>query len=138
MVNFFGTRTSKKAETLYIGGEPMKTTMITIGLIIGVLVFLGVTTSWADGRIYHHHPKKVANTAKLSKIDNYHHRRIPHYSDRDKRHYYAKRPKHIVRRHHIKHRHHLSSRPSPRYHHRYHRRYHYSYPLGFRFLGRIY
>ena len=127
-----------KDINVFTGGDPMKTRIIKIGLIIGVLLFLCGTTSWANSRKYHHNDNTHTYRAKQSKADNYHHPRIPHYSGHDKRPYYAKQPKHSVRRHHIKHRHHHYYRPTPRYHHhyrpapRYHHRPHYDYSYPYR------
>jgi hypothetical protein len=40
----------------------MKTAIIKIGLIIGVLFFLCAATSWAEGRKYHRHDNKHASS----------------------------------------------------------------------------
>lgn len=97
----------------------MKTRMIKIGMIIGVLLFICVTTSWADGRIYHHLPKKIANIAKLSKIAHDHHHRALHHSHQHLKYFHVKRPVLTVVRHHIVHHyHHCHHRHKPcPYHH---------------------
>ena len=124
----------------------MKTKIIKIGLIIGVLFFLCAATSWAEGPKYHHRDKKHGYKAKPSKSTHYRHDRTPQYSDHDKRHYYAKRPGHSVGRHPSEHRrypyyrppprYHHHCRPAPRYHHRHHHNYSYPYRHGFWFFWR--
>lgn len=124
----------------------MKTTMIKIGLIIGVLLFLCSTTSWAEGRKNNHHYNKHDYKAKTSKSNHNRYGRTPHHNGHNQRHYYAKRPGHSAGRHPSRHRHHHyyrlapkyyhHYRPAPRYHHRQHYDYSYPYRHGFWFFWR--